>query len=989
MHATRRLQTPCGPKRERSRTRRAALPMRSARAVVVALPPWLWVCPLLLLVRCALCGLRPRPLMLAVARCLSRVVFARACPRLRGFVLGGPLRGRSCRRWCASRGLGWSKARPPKRACSLLVLSFGFCEVLNRLLSFEVSSVKSRGDFKKLRCTLTLLTSSVFLLQTLNELNAFLVTTNKTTETKQTKTDEEKELIEMKRIKTLASRGLFYKIPQIENTSVIGDFPKQTLDRIEKLFPDKPLPCSIPPLEEKEFDIEASEWIKQLKSMKRGAAPGLSGWTRELLLPLFACSNIRPHLVLFLNTVINNKTSNQIQIVFQTGILVALTYSNDKEKIRPIVIKDFLVRLAWKTALNQMENKKAEGSGYRMKNACGAVISCLQHLLDSKVDIVAYDISNCFNEIDRHIPIEVLRNEQCFSPLFPLLNLTYCSPLFVSIFDSKSDQVGRIKVTHGTHQGCPSGGWFLEVAKIITMSNLKTIYGLSFLSIADDIYQIGSLDLSDKVIVEFQKLQMRINLKKTKVITSNPSLSVPSCLSSVRVSHSVEEVLGGCVFPSPSLSNSDIFVSLQAALAKSLSRLRAGLTFISNMNASRQIKFLTLRAVQWYPIYFCESIPLPSLAIRILEHVENLHIECLQGILDFDGEFVALHPSLQVYYHTPIEDGGLGLLPLSCFAEHVAKNVQTTASMLAMEVNIMYPPSAPSVHFSSLHLLWKHIASTRKNLTTRLDQARGDHHSWLTAWPENPSSTLSDECFLFGVCYRLGFIRSPPITCLENDEKNITEEDELFDHIQSCRSCGSLFFHLRHECVNNALAKVWKRHSLPFILNPIGLPQPSNEKGGPDFLLFVGTTTYAGDVTITKNSPNTGYQNKIRKYCEFSSLTNYVTLPVALSSRGSLASRSLVAIQGIERASNSVGLLLDACNASQFALLVGLFNAFTVLLARGSSCSSFLSASTPISASFPGTKQTKPKHHTQHSPQHQPQQHHQLAKRLRESQCED
>jgi hypothetical protein len=99
---------------------------------------------------------------------------------------------------------------------------------------------------------------------------------------------------------------------------------------------------------------------------------------------------------------------------------------------------------------------------------------------------------------------------------------------------------------------------------------------------------------------------------------------------------------------------------------------------------------------------------------------------------------------------------------------------------------------------------------------------------------------------------------------------------------------------------------------------------------------------------ITKNNPNHAYQNKLRKYTDFAEVTNYVTLPVALSSRGTLSSRSLAVFQEIERASRSNGLLAEICSASQFALLVGLFNAFAVFLARQKSlCTDFFSAPTP------------------------------------------
>jgi len=384
------------------------------------------------------------------------------------------------------------------------------------------------------------------------------------------------------------------------------------------------------------------------------------------------------------------------------------------------------------------------------------------------------------------------------------------------------------------------------------------------------------------------------------------------------------------------------------AIKKPLGRIVKRAQFIQTMQATAQVKFLTLRSVQWFALYLCETIANDYCAFEIIDAIQRVHFSTMCEILRFDDSFVAKHNQyLQVCFYTPLEDGGIGLCPLSELIYHLKSKAKETASKLATEIRyhatFSFTPSTSTA--ASLKFVWRHISSTKSN--AKLDLNKAEHNSWLAAWPNNPLQTLSDSVFCFAVDYRLGFIRSEPHTCPLSPSEKISDECATFDHLQSCTTCASIFFQLRHEYVNNNLAKVFKRHSLPCILNPPNLPRPSHEKGGPDFLLFVGPTTYAGDVTVTKNKANTSFQTKKREYSAFEELTGYRCLPIALSSRGAVSSKTCVELSGIERAACAPGLVCDLVNAIQFSLVVGLFSALRFSVARGLACSHPCTAFSP------------------------------------------
>ena len=61
------------------------------------------------------------------------------------------------------------------------------------------------------------------------------------------------------------------------------------------------------------------------------------------------------------------------------------------------------------------------------------------------------------------------------------------------------------------------------------------------------------------------------------------------------------------------------------------------------------------------------------------------------------------------------------------------------------------------------------------------------------------------------------------------------------------------------------------------------LPLPDNTRGGPDFLVFVGSKIYCGEVVVTKGKTGDAYRRKVRTYQSFCELTGFEPFPFSIN----------------------------------------------------------------------------------------------------------
>ena len=390
------------------------------------------------------------------------------------------------------------------------------------------------------------------------------------------------------------------------------------------------------------------------------------------------------------------------------------------------------------------------------------------------------------------------------------------------------------------------------------------------------------------------------------------------------------------VFPAPDRCAScpDLLGCTERALSKMFGKLDARLLYLKTAPASKQVMFLTIRSLIWFHVYHVGTLPDSNVSKDIVKKIDVKILLFLTELLGLE-----LHNSSHhVPFFTPVEDGGLGVVPLSILRPKLANEILGLSNNLLKEIGLTPYPSVASEQ--TVNYIWRDAMksiSACRNTTLPTDyKSAVSVKCWLDTWPSSHLTSLSDEEFVFAIRYRMGEILPFPHICRLSADINLLQLSpaEVWEHVESCRSCGGIFNHIRHEKVNNALHSIFRRNGLVSELNPIGLPVPGNDRGGPDFLLIQGSKIFAGDVSITRSRTSDAYKRKLRQYEEFAESTGFIPFPFILSTRGLMDRGTMYILKTIARDVVFSGFVIDCCVLPQFELIRGLFAAMRISRAR-------------------------------------------------------
>ena len=305
-----------------------------------------------------------------------------------------------------------------------------FC-IAPHLLSLHTSKIGNRNDFKRLRTHIGMLSQKEYLYESLTLLKDKMKNTIDGVNKKKPFVPHGSEVErEEKRIKTLAARGLFNKIVQT-NDIIVAETTPQVLQKTKDLFPQSPLPSPLPQ-NTTPHDLEMSSVLAAVLSLKRGKAPGLSGWTRELLTPLLSFEMTHPFfrfLLTFFNDVVNCNLEYSEELLLRTGALTLLAYKEFPEKIRPIVVKDVVLKIALVCLLRSrsFSFEPLPGSTYGKKGGSAIAVAVVQQQLSLGHFVLCCDAKNAFNMCSRFAAFKSLLSPALANmrDLFPLFNLIY------------------------------------------------------------------------------------------------------------------------------------------------------------------------------------------------------------------------------------------------------------------------------------------------------------------------------------------------------------------------------------------------------------------------------------------------------------------------------------------------------------------------------------------------------------------------------------
>lgn len=750
-----------------------------------------------------------------------------------------------------------------------------------------------------------------------------------------------KQCSEEARIKTLASVGLFSKIATSEDEVSLAD-PASINDlkgTLDALFPQSELPDPLPLPATHVVQISYPQLAFAVKHLGKGKAAGPSGWTKELLLPLLHAPPPAVQQALasiFSQILAVEALAEEERQVLTTSWCALLKYKSKPDKLRPIALRECLAKVLWTHLIcNNKDCLATAGGSYGKKGGCAAVAIALQKLLDDDKFIVSLDCHNAFNACNRHAAFAYIASR---GPIYydatPFINLFYASASFTLLTDLFGKCVYVQKITTGASQGCSSGPWFFHISVIRVLRKFNNC----LLNVADDLYFFeqpeGNQKLITEIVEEFGSLNLHTTGSKTKILCSTSAINRVTTSGICALFANRTDIicptpciaLGTILIPDSALAFANNGVHLNSVISLPLHKSRAALRYISDMPATKQIKFLTIRTVQFRWLYLISSAA--ELVIRhIVMFLEDLLAETLYKLI---GISTPVHHFLTF---TPLEEGGLGFLPLGDLAKPIRTHSYNAAAQILDDLKVKHAfvrREAPP-----LRVIWKQAAKQLRAAAKFRPQEFADHHSWLTSWPSNHFRRASDTDFTFALQFLLRQLPLVEYTCIFKGKTfsyHLASPVERHAHFLSCNRCGAGGFHTRHEQVLKVFKRTCDFHSHVCEENPKNLPVPGKSKGGPDFILLA-KSSLVGDVRIAKaRRLKACYTLKVNQYKQFSPAMNAMTLPFVMSTTGTFF-RDTLAILKQQLPSQMVTDIILNC---QFSLFKAMSSSYARLSVKAS-----------------------------------------------------
>ena len=828
--------------------------------------------------------------------------------------------------------------------------------IMPHILSAVKQSIKGRSDFKAVRTHLTMLTQPQYLFHTINTL------AQATTPTPRQEDSRSRDERETNRSKILAQRGLFHKIIVDDKIFTHAHTP-QLEEKLRKLFPQHTLPQPLTEDTRDAVHVTFANVAYAIRKLSSGKSPGLSGWTKELLLPLIfgdVPTCIQQNLCDIFQTYLNTeRLSPEERALLQKGILIPLGYQGS-EKVRPVIIKDSLAKCSWHILLGDIEDDDLIGAGstYGRKGGAAAVNAIVQQALDDGHIIIIFDGRNAFNELFRQPAFDYVRRRYVkYHKCYPWINFNYAQATECTMYNNiTGEQLFTTKVTAGTGQGCTSSGPFFRWA---TVETHRTFAGHS-LSITDDIHMIIKKHDFSKVqplLNEFAKIGLILNgPDKLCILTKHgakisrgifsaapPSpyaaTKLPTDICHAKILSTPLELHGGIIIPDRTL---DTTANDECANIVKKAQIKIGK--IINLKTSAQIRHLTLKATTHNYVYFisasAQSHHLNQACIRLQE----LYSDAFSQLTKVPKEI------LQVRLFNSIEDGGFSIPPFADCCTNLHE-ITIAATHQYTEIPIVMPIKHPSG--ARWYIRW-YDSLMRKGLSPANRPLRCTNHpSWLTSWPNQAIRDLPDDIYETACQVRCGMLASIDYQCGNDTSKSTRSASHIQDetpppklqsltpqeryvHVMTCAHCGKPQWHHRHEGIVRELGKSCSRAGIYLETNPTDLPLPGAERGGPDFVGYVEDKMYLGDVAVIYDPPRSTmrYDQKKKKYEDACEITSSICFPYIMSVTGVLDPRSIAILY--KMICNNTRAFVDITVNTQFAMLRGIHQGIHRLKVRTS-----------------------------------------------------
>ena len=285
----------------------------------------------------------------------------------------------------------------------------------------------------------------------------------------------------------------------------------------------------------------------------RGSAPGLSGWTDSLLLPLAE----DPHLLLAITSFLEDIASGRIDSASRARLLSCRLIPARKKDggVRPIAVSEVFLRAATALSLRLVPSGTLSHLLAPIQFGLGsiggteAVIHRVQALLEKQPDhvLLSLDFANGFNSMFRHVMLERLYALPELAPVWRIADLCYSAPSPLHLY-GRDGLVASFVSQRGSRQGCVLGTllFCLGLQPLLEEAS-RDLNNLTVSAYIDDIAAVGPMDQVDSFFRRLTTLVPEVGLSVSPSKSSllwPPDMPAPDRVRGWTDRHSIPLVCG-------------------------------------------------------------------------------------------------------------------------------------------------------------------------------------------------------------------------------------------------------------------------------------------------------------------------------------------------------------------------------------------------------------------------------------------------------------
>jgi hypothetical protein len=743
--------------------------------------------------------------------------------------------------------------------------------------------------------------------------------------------------LNVRKIKALLSMGAERKALELASPSSHVDISPTVCADLQKLFPKQKVAWAPRPLNSTPPTFFSNEDLRfqTVCKLARGSAPGLDGWTRELLLPLlFSPSVARDLMVGIINKLAANTLSPEEREFLNTGIMLALRKPNSN-KLRPIVIGSTLVKLAWKAMIKVVCNAALLSQHQLIgRRPCETAIHRAVKELRNGNTLLSFDASNAFNEICRSAIHDKLLKHSALHPALTLFYATYGGPSQAIAGDQ------TITIEEGVKQGCAAGPLLFLLGIADPITTVATDNACTVRGVADDILLSSpAAQVLDAASKQLENLLAPIGIK----LNRQKSVACGPCAHELPFPKVTQfDYLGAIICETPTTQ-----VSLQQLRPKYACRRSAVDILLKHADAfSKQEIFLLMRYVNITLSYFMANTE-PSTTVELRKEHRQWCVRTLSQLL-------SLPPSQRMseaqFHQASLAelDGGLNVVDWVTVAEKAHHHTKYFSLAPPMSNANPNPQPAQSIFQLVAQIQEKQadslctppisVSSSTKSNSQPSSQQSHHHYShafrntlrdgdgrirWPSIRPDVKLLRLDDAQWLSAMRLLLGISLEVPIC----DNKNYTV---INDHALACSFCAGHHWKLRHQRILFALQRELRQAGILMSTTDYMLSQKLKGDSGPDGLIYGKKKTIAIDVTVA-HQPSAERQqrtyqstaHKKKKYKDLCEANNWDLAPLVFSSFGHPTSQTVKWLRTFASISKTPGTFRKLMHVCSIAVVRG------------------------------------------------------------------